>query len=195
MTTGKTIALTRQTFVGKVISLLFNTLSRLVIAFPQRSKRLLILCKNHLTRPSRNLGSSVRSLAISATRISPLVFGGFSRPLTALWKSFVSVWCHPHAPGPNTTTPGTGLVNSGISRRGVIGALSGGVRASLATLPCCSKCCHTYSLEGFILSRPSIQFSPVQSLSRVRLLVIPWTAAHQAPPSMGFSSMDVAVGL
>ena len=33
MTTGKTIALTRQTFVGKVMSLLFNTLSRLVIAF------------------------------------------------------------------------------------------------------------------------------------------------------------------
>ena len=38
MTTGKTIALTRQTFVGKVISLLFNILSRLVIAFLPRSK-------------------------------------------------------------------------------------------------------------------------------------------------------------
>ena len=42
MTTGKTIALTRQTFVGKVMSLLFNMLSRLVIAFLPRSKRLLI---------------------------------------------------------------------------------------------------------------------------------------------------------
>ena len=42
MTTGKTIALTRQTFVGKVISLLFNVLSRLVITFLPRSKRLLI---------------------------------------------------------------------------------------------------------------------------------------------------------
>ena len=41
MTTGKTIALTRQTFVGKVISLLFNMLSRLVIAFLQRSMHLL----------------------------------------------------------------------------------------------------------------------------------------------------------
>ena len=39
MTTGKTIALTRQTFVGKVMSLLFNTLSRLVITFLPRSKR------------------------------------------------------------------------------------------------------------------------------------------------------------
>ena len=42
MTTGKTIALTRWTFVGKVMSLLFSTLSRLVIAFLPRSKHLLI---------------------------------------------------------------------------------------------------------------------------------------------------------
>ena len=42
MTTGKTIALTRRTFVGKVMSLLFNKLSRLVITFLPRSKRLLI---------------------------------------------------------------------------------------------------------------------------------------------------------
>ena len=42
MTTGKTIALTRHTFVGKVMSLLFNMLSRLVITFLPRSKRLLI---------------------------------------------------------------------------------------------------------------------------------------------------------
>ena len=42
MSTGKTIALTRRTFVGKVISLLFNMLSRLVITFLPRSKRLLI---------------------------------------------------------------------------------------------------------------------------------------------------------
>ena len=42
MTTGKTIALTVQTFVGKVMSLLFNMLSRLVISFLPRSKRLLI---------------------------------------------------------------------------------------------------------------------------------------------------------
>ena len=41
-TTGKTITLTRRTFVGKVMSLLFNMLSRLVVAFLPRSKRLLI---------------------------------------------------------------------------------------------------------------------------------------------------------
>ena len=49
MATGKTIALTRWTFVGKVMSLLLNMLSRLVIAFPQRSKNLLIHgCSHHL---------------------------------------------------------------------------------------------------------------------------------------------------
>ena len=42
MTTGKTIALTRWTLVGKVMPLLFNMLSRLVIAFLSRSKHLLI---------------------------------------------------------------------------------------------------------------------------------------------------------
>ena len=46
MTTGKTIALTRWTFVGKVMSLLFNMLSRLVITFLPRSKRLLISLLN-----------------------------------------------------------------------------------------------------------------------------------------------------
>ena len=49
MTTGKTIGLTRQTFVSKVMSLLFNMLSRLVIAFLPRNKSLLIHgCSHHL---------------------------------------------------------------------------------------------------------------------------------------------------
>ena len=49
MTTGKTMALTRQTFVGKVMFLLLNMLSRLVITFLPRSKCLLIYgCNHHL---------------------------------------------------------------------------------------------------------------------------------------------------
>ena len=47
MTTGKTIAMTRRTLVGKVMSLLLNMLSRLLITFLPRSKRLLISCCNH----------------------------------------------------------------------------------------------------------------------------------------------------
>ena len=47
MTTGKTVTLARETFVGKLISVPFNTLSRFVIAFLPRSKRLLISCYSH----------------------------------------------------------------------------------------------------------------------------------------------------
>ena len=47
MTTGKTIALIRQTFVGKIISLVFHMLSRLAITFLPRSKRLLIYASSH----------------------------------------------------------------------------------------------------------------------------------------------------
>ena len=56
MTTGKTIALTRRIFVGKVMSLLFNMLSRLVITFLQRSKHLLKekKCKKVDTINNRN---------------------------------------------------------------------------------------------------------------------------------------------
>ena len=55
MTTGKTIALTRQTFVGKVMSLLFNTLFRFVIAFLPRSKCLLV---SWLQSPSEEVTNS-----------------------------------------------------------------------------------------------------------------------------------------
>ena len=47
MTTGKTIALTKQTFVDKAMPLFFNMVSRLVITFLPRSKRLLISCYSH----------------------------------------------------------------------------------------------------------------------------------------------------
>ena len=64
MTTGKTIALTRWTFVGKIISLLFNMLSRLVIAFLPRSKHLLI---SWLQSPSAVIlePREVKSLTVS----------------------------------------------------------------------------------------------------------------------------------
>ena len=61
MTTGKTIALTRQTFVGNVMSLLFNMLSRLVIIFLPRSKRLLI---SWLQSPSVVILEPAKSLTL-----------------------------------------------------------------------------------------------------------------------------------
>ena len=62
MTTGKTTALTRRTFVDKVMSLLFNMLSRLVITFLPRSKRLLI---SWLQSPSAGDGGSIPALGRS----------------------------------------------------------------------------------------------------------------------------------
>ena len=64
MTTGKTIALTRWTFVGKLMSLLFNTLSRFVLAFLPRTKHLLI---SWLQSPSAVIlePKKIRSVTVS----------------------------------------------------------------------------------------------------------------------------------
>ena len=70
MTTGKIIAFIRQTFVGKVMSLLFNMLSRLVIAFLPRSKHLLISWQQSLSavilepRKIKSVTVSIVSLSI-----------------------------------------------------------------------------------------------------------------------------------
>ena len=68
MTTGKTIALTRRTFVGKVMSLLFNMLSRLVITFLPRSKRLLI---SWLQSPSAVILESKKIKSDTISTVSP----------------------------------------------------------------------------------------------------------------------------
>ena len=68
MTTGKTIALTRRTFVGKVMSLLFNMLSRLVITFLPRSKRLLI---SWLQSPSAVILEPRKIKSVTVSTISP----------------------------------------------------------------------------------------------------------------------------
>ena len=69
MTTGKTIALTRQAFVGKVMSMLFNMLSRLVIIFVPKSKRLLI---SWLQSPSAAVlePKKMKSLTVSTVSLS-----------------------------------------------------------------------------------------------------------------------------
>ena len=68
MTMGKTIALTRLTFAGKVMSLLFNMLSRLVIALLQRSKHLLI---SWLQSPSAVILEPKKIKFLTVSIISP----------------------------------------------------------------------------------------------------------------------------
>ena len=68
MTTGKTIALTRQTFVGKVMALLFNMLLRLVITFLPRSKHLLI---SWLRSPSAVILEPPKIKSATVSTVSP----------------------------------------------------------------------------------------------------------------------------
>ena len=70
MTTGKTIALTRWTFVGKVMSLLFNMLSRLVIAFLPRSNCLLI---SWLQSPSIVILEPKKIRSVTVSIVSPSI--------------------------------------------------------------------------------------------------------------------------
>ena len=69
-TTGKTIVLTIQTFVGKVMSLLFNTLSRFVIAFLTRSRCLLILW---LQSPSAVILEPKKIKSVTVSTFSPSI--------------------------------------------------------------------------------------------------------------------------
>ena len=70
MTTGKTIALTRQAFVDKVMPLLFNMLSRLVITFLPRSKHLLI---SQLQSPSAVILEARKIKTLTLSIVSPSI--------------------------------------------------------------------------------------------------------------------------
>ena len=78
MTAGKTIALTRQMFVGKIMSLLFNILSRLIIAFLPRSKHLLI---SWLQSPSAVILEPKKIKSPSVSTVSPSTFHEVMGPL------------------------------------------------------------------------------------------------------------------
>ena len=71
MTTGKTIALTRWTFVGKVMSLLFNMLSRLVITFLPRSKHHLI---SWLQSPMAVILEPPKIKSVTVSTVSPYIY-------------------------------------------------------------------------------------------------------------------------
>ena len=77
MTTGKTTALTRQTFVGKVMSLLFNMLSRLVIAFLPRSKCLLI---SWLQSPTAVILEPRKIKSVTVSIVSPSIYHEVMEP-------------------------------------------------------------------------------------------------------------------
>ena len=94
-TTGKTIALIRWTFVGKVMSLLYNTLSRFVIAFFPRSNCLLI---TWLQSPSTVILEPKKMISVTASILFPSIFHEMIRPDTLnmfIWQfHFFSINVH-----------------------------------------------------------------------------------------------------
>ena len=92
MTTGKTIALTRWTFVDKVISLLFNMLSRLVITFLPRSKRLLI---SWLQSPSAVILEPPQIKSATVSTVSPSICHGkiFLKGSGGIWVENILYAC------------------------------------------------------------------------------------------------------
>ena len=96
MTTGKTIALTRWTFVGKEISLLFNRLSRLVIAFLPRSKCLLI---SWLQSPSSVILEPPKIKSVTVSIVSPSIYHEVMGP-DAMILVFWKITCHMYVSPP-----------------------------------------------------------------------------------------------
>ena len=87
MTTGKTIPLNRPTFVGKIMSLLFNMLSRLVMAFLPRSKCLLI---SWLQSPSAEILEPKKTKSVTVSIVSPSICHEVMR--LDGWSSFFEGW-------------------------------------------------------------------------------------------------------
>ena len=97
MTTGKTKALTRWIFVGTVMSLLFNMLSRLVITFLTRSKRLLI---SWLHSQSAMILESKITKCGTVSIVSPSICHEVMRRMP--WSSFSWMLCYARCPNPPT---------------------------------------------------------------------------------------------
>ena len=89
MTTGKTIALTRWTFVGKVMSLLFNKLSRLVITSLSRSKRLLI---SRQQSPSAVILEPPKVKSATVSTVSPSISHEVMGPVLRICQVSVPRW-------------------------------------------------------------------------------------------------------
>ena len=91
MTTGRTIAVTRQTFVGKVMSLLLNMLSRLVITFLPRSKCLLI---SWLQSPSAVILEPKKIKSDTVSTVFPSISLEVMGKMPCLWHVMAKLRCH-----------------------------------------------------------------------------------------------------
>ena len=201
MTTGKTIALTRRTFVGKVMSLLFNMLSRLVITFLPRSKHLLISWLQSLSAVILE-PPKIKSATVSIV-FSSICDLGLAKQihLCKMRKAVVSIqwrdWILCQAQGNLWFFECSGQGNYVFNCIGVRSSMHqiefverSYIKKSLAILKCFCWL-HYFCLHSIQTSLPgliSLQITQcAQSLSRLQLFVTTWTAPHQAPLSMWLS--------
>ena len=177
--TGKTIALTRWTFVGKVMSLLFNMLSRYVIAFLPRSKRLLI---SWLQSPSVILEPSK---ICHCFYFSPSI----CHEVMGLDAMILDFWMLSFKPGCRREDLGKDIQGTWVL------VLVLWINVAFGSVPFQLKLLSVYKmgksgrwpwrhLSLLLLLLLLSHFSPG------RLCATPWTVAHQAPPSMGFSRQE-----
>ena len=182
MTIGKTIALTRQTFVGKVMSLLLNMLSRLVITFLPRSKHLLI---SWLQSPSAVILEPKKIKSDTVSTVSSSICHEVMGPDAMILVFWIQQQLNAYRPA----------------------------AAAAKSLQSCPTLCDPIDgsppgspvpgiLQARTLEWVAISFSnawkwkvKVKSFSCVRPSVTPWTAAYQAPPSMGFSRQEYWSGM
>ena len=151
MTTGKTIALTRPTFVGRVMSLLFNTLSRLVITFLPRSRRLLI---SWLQSPFAVTLEPQKIKSAIVSTVSPPIYHevmGLDAMILVFWM------------------------------------LSFKPTFSLSSFTFIKRLFSSSSLSAIRVVSSAYLLLLLSHVSHVWPSETPWTAAFQAPPSMGFS--------
>ena len=225
MTTGKTIAVTRRTFVGKVMSLLFNTLSRLVIAFLPRSKSLLL---PWLQSPSAVILQLKKVKSVTVSIVSPSICHEVMGPdaiILVFWMlSFkpvfsLSSFTFIKRLFSSSSLSAVRMMSSAYLRLLIffpavlIPACASSSPAFLMMYslyklnkkgdniqPWCtpfliwnqSVPCLVAPLECFILDLHACVLS---HFSHVQVFVIPWTVAHQAPLSMGFSRQEYRSGL
>ena len=179
----KTMALTRWTFVGKAMSLLLNMLSRLVITFLPRSKRLLI---SWLQSPSAVIWGELGARGEGDHRgwdgwmASPTLW-------TWVWVNSLS-WWWTGRPAAAAAAAAKLLQSCPTLHNPRDGSPPGSPIPGI--------------LQARTLEWVTISFSnawkwkvKLKSLSRVQLLATPWTAAYQAPPSMVFSRQEYWSGV
>ena len=188
MITGKTIALDRCTFVGKVTSLLLNILSRLVIAFLPRSNRLL------LSRLQSSSAVILEPPKIKSVTVS-IVFSSICHEVMGPDVMTLVFWMLSFKP--NFSLPSFTFIKRFFSPSSIsaIRVVSSAYLRLLTSLPVILISACALSSLAFRIMYSEVKWNEVKLLSCVWLFATTWIVAYQDPQSMGFSKQEYWSGL